>query len=59
MPFGLFYASSTFQAMINAVLHDLRDEDIITYIHDILIYPESESEHIRLVQKVLQCHREA
>lgn len=59
MPFGLFYASSTFQAMINAVLHDLRDEGIITCIHDILIYSESESEHIRLVQKVLHCPCEA
>lgn len=59
MPFGLWTAPSTFQAMINAVLHHLLDEGVIAYIDDILIYSETEEEHIRLVKKVLQRLREA
>lgn len=59
MPFGLCNAPSTFQAMINAVLHDLLDEGVIAYIDDILIYSETEQEHVQLVRKVLQRLREA
>jgi hypothetical protein len=54
MPFDLCNAPSTFQAMINKVLHNLLDEGVIVYIDDILIYSEDEESHIRLVKKVLQ-----
>jgi hypothetical protein len=54
MPFGLYNAPGTFQAMINKVLHELLDEGIIVYIDDILIYSKDEELHIRLVEKVLQ-----
>lgn len=53
MPFGLCNVPPTFQAMIDALLHDLINQGVIAYIDDIHIYSESESEHIRLVQKVV------
>ena len=40
--------------MINEVLRELLDEGVIVYINDILIYSETEEEHICLVQKVLE-----
>ena len=54
MPFGLCNAPASFQAMINQVLRELLDEGVIVYIDDILIYSETEEEHIRLVSKVLE-----
>ena len=54
MPFGLYNAPASIQAMINKVLRELLDEGVIIYINDILIYSETEEEHIRLVQKVLE-----
>lgn len=42
---GLCNAPSTFQAMINAVLHDLLDVGVIAYINDIVIYCKAEEEH--------------
>ena len=53
MPFGLCNAQASFQAVINQVLRELLDEGVIVYIDDILIYSETEEEHIRLVSKVL------
>lgn len=45
--------------MINVVLHDLLAEVVVAYIQDILIYTETELEHVQQVQKVLQQLREA
>ena len=59
MPFGLYNAPASFEAMINEVLRELLDEGVIVYIDDILIYSETEEEHIRLVQKVLEKLRKA
>lgn len=59
MPFGLCNAPSSFQAMINEVLHDLLDQGVIAYIDDILIYSENMRQHVDLVQQVLQRLRDA
>ena len=59
MPFGLCNAPSSFQAMMNEILHDLLDQGVIVYIDDILIYTESMRQHVDLVQKVLQRLRDA
>ena len=40
--------------MINEVLGELLDKGITVYIDEILIYSETEEEHVRLVQKVLE-----
>ena len=54
MPFGLCNAPDSFQAMINQVLREHLDKGVIVYIDDILIYSETEEEHICLVSKVLE-----
>src|SRR6266550_4608852 len=54
MQFGLCNAPSSFEAMMNEILHDLLDQVVIVYIDDILIYTESMRQHVDLVQKVLQ-----
>jgi len=53
MPFGLVNAPATLQAMMNKILQELLDDGVVVYRDDILIYSESEEEHIKLVKKVL------
>jgi len=53
MPFGLVNAPATFQAMMNKILREFLDHGVVVYLDDILIYSESEEEHIELVKKVL------
>jgi hypothetical protein len=54
MPFGLTNAPAIFQSYINSVLSDLLDICCIVYLDDILIYSNSEEEHVRHVQTVLE-----
>jgi len=53
MPFGLYNALTTFQAMIDHILHNLLDEGVVVYIDDILIYSQTQKEHEILEKKVL------
>jgi len=53
MPFGLVNAPTTFQAMMNKILREFLDHGVVVYLDHILIYSESEKEHIELVKKVL------
>ena len=53
MPFGLVNAPATFQAMMNKILREFLDHGVVVYLDDILIYSDSEEEHIELVCKVL------
>ena len=53
MPFGLVNAPATFQAIMNKILREFLDHGVVVYLDDILIYSESEEEHIELVKKVL------
>jgi hypothetical protein len=59
MPIGLCNAPSTFQSMINGIFRDLLDEEVITYLDDILIYSEDEESHIDLVRMVIERIRKA
>ena len=54
MPFGLSNAPGTFQAHVNAALSDLLDISCIVFIDDILIFSQSQEEHVRHVQQVLE-----
>ena len=54
MPFGLTNAPATFQAYINKALAGLLDEFCVVYLDDILIFSNSEEEHIDHVRQVLQ-----
>jgi len=53
MSFGLVNAPAIFQAMMNKILREFLNHGVVVYLDDILIYSESEEEHIRLVKKVL------
>jgi hypothetical protein len=57
MPFGLTNAPSTFQHLMNNVLHPYVDRFVMVYLDDILIYsntPEKHAEHLRLVLSALR-----
>jgi len=55
MYFGLTNSSATFQTMINDLFRDLiNQEDIVTFIDDILVAMDTEEEHDKLVEEVLK-----
>ena len=54
MPFELCNAPSTFQSYINSSLREYLDYFVTAYLNDILIFSDTESEHIEQVLKVLR-----
>jgi hypothetical protein len=54
MPFGLVNSPSTFQRMMTQLLRKYIDVCVKVYLDDILIYLESEANHITHVQMVLE-----
>jgi hypothetical protein len=59
MPFGLTNAPAQFQAYMNEALVGLVDVTCIVYLDDVLIFSETEKEHVSHVREVLQRLREA
>ena len=53
MPFGLTNAPAIFSQMMNRIFSDLFDISIIVYLDDIVIFSDTEEEHVRHVQQVL------
>lgn len=53
MPFGLSNAPAVFQALINDVLRDFLNLFVFVYLDDILIFSQTEEEHVGHVRKVL------
>ena len=54
MPFGLTNAPATFQAYINKSLTGLMDKFCVVYLDDILIYSDSQLEHLDHVKQMLE-----
>jgi hypothetical protein len=54
MPFRLTNTPTTFQSYIHDALKGLIDDFVIVYLDDILIYSQSEEEHIKHIKQVLQ-----
>ncbi len=54
MPFGLANSPSVFQAFMNDIFRDMLDRWVIVYIDDILIYSNTQEEHVRHVRAVLK-----
>ena len=53
MPFGLTNVPATFQCFMNDIFGDLLDVCMVVYLDNILIYSNSEEEHIWHVHEVL------
>ena len=53
MPFGLTNVPTAFQCFMNDVFGNLLDVCMLVYLDDILIYSDSEKEHIWHIHKVL------
>lgn len=54
MPFGLTNAPVVFHVLVNDVLHDMLNKFLFIYIDDILIFSETEEEHVQHVCLVLR-----
>ncbi|GJP51448.1 hypothetical protein CLOM_g10609, partial [Closterium sp. NIES-68] len=54
MPFGLMNVPSTFQLTMNGVFRDLLDKCVIVYLDDILIYSQTQEQHLRDLEQVFQ-----
>ena len=59
MPFGLCNAPATFQAFINDILREYLDLFCTAYLDDILVYSDTEEEHIDHVGQVLSKLKQA
>lgn len=53
MPFGLSNSPAVFQCLINDVLRDMLGRFVFVYLDDILIFSQSQAEHIQHVRQVL------
>ena len=54
MPFGLANAPAIFQSMMTEIFRDVLDVFVVIYIDDLLIFSESEEEHVEHVKEVLR-----
>uniref|UniRef100_A0A8P4FYW6 Gypsy retrotransposon integrase-like protein 1 n=1 Tax=Dicentrarchus labrax TaxID=13489 RepID=A0A8P4FYW6_DICLA len=54
MPFGSTNAPAVFQAMVNDVLRDMLNRFLFVYLDDLLIFSQSQEEHVQHVRQVLQ-----
>ena len=54
MPFGLCNAPATFQRVMNLMLHEGIDKFVLVFLDDILIYSQTEQEHLDHIRWVFQ-----
>ena len=54
LPMGLCNAPGTFMQMMNETFRDMLDKSVLCFLDDILIYSQTEEEHVRQVRAVLE-----
>ena len=60
MPFGLSYASETFQQLMNHVLHEFLGDFVAVYLDNVIIYTKGSFEkHIDQIKRVFKAFRRA
>ena len=59
MPFGLCNAPATFQRLMNLTFADIINQFVTVYLDDILVYSETEEEHLAHLKKVFERTRES
>src|SRR5581483_1613593 len=59
MPFGLCNAPATFQRTMDYVLRDIRNEFVMVYLDDVIIYSKTFEEHMIHIKEVFNRIREA
>ena len=59
MPFGVTNAPATFQRLMNTIFKDELDAFVSVYLDDILVFSETEEEHLQHVRVALERLREA
>ena len=52
LPLGLCNAPSTFQQLMNSVMHGYIDDSVLVYLDDILVFSNTEDEHESHLRKV-------
>ena len=57
MSFGLTNAPAAFQSWMNDIFREIAGVFVVVYLDDILIYSDSEADHIQHVRRVLEILR--
>ena len=58
LPLGLCNAPSTFQCLMNSVMHGFIDKFVLVYLDDVLVYSNNEVEHEAHLRQVFDRLRE-
>ena len=53
MPFGLCNVPATFQRTMDKVLKGIKDQFVMVYLDDVIIYSKTFSEHLKHIEEVL------
>ena len=52
LPFGLFYAPSTFQRLMNHVFSETIDQYVLVYLDNIVVYSKTVNDHEKHLYEV-------